>query len=87
MVVRLRATIEEKVKLKVNCQDVLQSVQHGDESCTTYQSLQSILQVYALCARAKRSVMQWVGERIQEDKLDWYCDYCRVYIHAALSTY
>ena len=80
--VRLHATIEEKVKSEVNCQDMLQSAQRGDKSCTTYQSLQRVLQAYTLSARARRSVMQWVGERIQEDKLDWYYDYCRVYIHA-----
>ena len=64
-----------------------QSAQCGDKSCTTYQSLQRVLQVYASCAGAKRGIMQWVGDRSQEVKLDCYCDYCRVYIHAALSAY
>ena len=68
----------------MNCQDMSQSAQCGDKSCTTYQSLWRVLQAYAPCAGAKRGITQWVGERSQEDKLDWYC---RVYIHAVLSNY
>ena len=34
---------------------------------------------YAPCAGAKRGIMQWVGVRSQEEKLDCYCDYCGVY--------
>ena len=39
-----------------------------------------------LCARTSRDVMQWIGERSQEDKLDCYCVNGRVYIHSVLST-
>ena len=49
------------------------SAQCGDKLCTTFQSLQRVLQVYAPCAGAKRGFTQWVGDSSQEDKLDWYC--------------
>ena len=33
--------------------------------------------VCALCSRTDRGVLQWTGERSQENKLNWYCKYCR----------
>ena len=43
--------------------------------------------VYVLCTRTSKDVTQWIRERSQEDKLDCYCVYYGVYIHAVLSTY
>ena len=71
----------------VNCQDVSQSAQGGDKSRRTCQILWSILELMSFgqgpvevsCSRQERGV--------KEDKLDWYCTNCGVYIHAALSTY
>ena len=68
--VLLHAMTKRRVRFEVNCQDVSQSAQCRDKSHTTYQSLQSVLQAYALCARAKRYVTQWVRKGSQEDKLD-----------------
>ena len=78
--VGLCATTKIRKRVLVNCQDMSQSVQCRDKSRITYQSLQRVLQVYAPYGGAKRGITQWVGDRSQEDKLDCYCDYCRVYI-------
>ena len=85
--VGLCATTKIRKRVLVNCQDMSQSVQCRDKSRIIYQSLQRVLQAYAPYGGAKRGITQWVGDRSQEDKLDCYCEYSRVYIHAALSTY
>ena len=77
----------KQVKVKVNCQDMSQSVQGGDKSRRTCQLLQSVLELMSF-VQGPIEVSRSGQERgVKEDKLDCYCVNCRVYICTALSTY
>ena len=71
----------------VNCQDVSQSAQGGDKSRRTCQILQSVLELMSFVQGPVEVSRSRQKRGFKEDKLDCYCVNCRVYIHAALSTY
>ena len=75
------------MKGKVNCQDMSQSAQGGDKSRRTCQTLQSVLERMSFVQGPIEVSRSGQEKGVKEDKLDWYCVNCGVYIHAALSTY
>ena len=72
---------------KVNCQDVSQSAQGRDKSHRTCQTLQGVLKCMSFVQGPVEVSCSGQERGVEEDKLDCYCVNCRVYIHAALSTY
>ena len=82
----LRTTTKQE-KGWVNCQDVSQSAEGGDKSHRTCQLLWSVLELMSFVQGPVEVSRNRQERGVKEDKLDWYCVNCRVYIHAALSTY
>ena len=74
-------------KGKVNCQDMSQSVQGGDKSHQTCQTLQSVLKRMSFVQGPIEVSCSGQERGVKEDKLNCYCVNCGVYIHAVLSTY
>ena len=86
-VVVLLCAMTKQGKRWVNCQDMSQSAQGEDKSCQTCQTLQSVLERMFFVHEPVEVSHSGQEKGVNEDKLDCYCVNCRVYIHAALSTY
>ena len=63
----------KQVKIKVKCQDVSQSVQGGDKSRQTYQSLWSVLKRMSFVQGPVEVSHSGKERGVKEDKLDCYC--------------